>query len=284
MPPLPPSSSANAVSAPSARPAVVWRVRTLSGLALGLPVLALTALGAPFFDVLVALCTVVLAWEWARLCGGRGRPEVAALAVAVSVPVLSVGLAGAHLALLLLVPGLVLVGAVAVWRLPRGMVPWQLLGVLYIAVPAVALVWLRAVPDLGLALLLWLLAVVWSTDVGAYVVGRLLGGPRLAPRISPNKTWAGLLGGLGSAVAAGTVAALLVGPVPLVPWVPAAAVAVSLATQIGDLLESGIKRRFGVKDSSQLIPGHGGLLDRVDGLLAAATVMGPLVSLSLLPL
>jgi phosphatidate cytidylyltransferase len=134
-----------------------------------------------------------------------------------------------------------------------------------------ALLWLRADSAAGRANVLILLLVVWAGDIGAYVVGRCVGGPRMAPRISPGKTWSGAVGGLLAAVAAGLVAAHLLNDTAT--W-RAALVAAGLAivAQAGDLLESYVKRRLEVKDSSHLIPGHGGLFDRLDGLLAAAPV------------
>jgi phosphatidate cytidylyltransferase len=145
-------------------------------------------------------------------------------------------------------------------------------GLAYAALAVLALGWLRQNTAEGRAILLFLLFVVWSSDVGAYVAGRLIGGRKLAPSISPGKTWSGAAGGLAAAILVGLVGALLWrGPV-----FPAilAAMALGVASQLGDLLESGAKRRFGVKDSGRLIPGHGGLLDRLDGLMAAALLAG----------
>lgn len=117
--------------------------------------------------------------------------------------------------------------------------------------------------------LIFLLVVVWTTDISAYFIGRVLGGPKLWRRISPNKTWSGAIGGLVFAIAAGVVQALVTGQGQIVAWAAFAAF-LSIASQAGDLFESAIKRRFDVKDSSRLIPGHGGIMDRVDGLVAAA--------------
>ena len=138
------------------------------------------------------------------------------------------------------------------------------LGGLYIGPAIAALIWLRAQPN-GHRWVLLLAAVVWGGDIGAYLIGRLVGGPRLAPAISPGKTWSGAIGGTLIAVLAGMAAwperLALVAPVALL---------LSITAQAGDLLESAIKRRFGVKDSGRLIPGHGGLLDRLDGVLTSA--------------
>ncbi|MGH6961560.1 MAG: phosphatidate cytidylyltransferase, partial [Dongiaceae bacterium] len=152
---------------------------------------------------------------------------------------------------------------------------WPAVGVAYVGVPCLAMVWLRAMPDDGLATLLWVLALVWATDTGAYIAGRGLGGPKLAPRISPNKTWAGLIGGMVAAAMTGVAASLLVENAAAWITVPVSA-ALAVVEQAGDLFESAVKRHFGVKDSSRLIPGHGGVLDRVDGLLAVSLVVAAL--------
>ncbi len=140
-------------------------------------------------------------------------------------------------------------------------------GIVYIAVPAVALIWLRDDAAAGRANLMFTVFIVWASDIGAYLFGRLFGGPKLAPAISPGKTWSGALGGLLCAVAVGLAAVALysgdAGRAILV------AAILGVVSELGDLLESGIKRHFGVKDSGGLIPGHGGLLDRLDGLMAA---------------
>lgn len=165
------------------------------------------------------------------------------------------------------------------WRFPRRAITqpaawtrgplWMLLGLVYVILPCVALIWLRQTPEIGRHVVFWLFCAVWATDTGAYVAGRSIGGPKLIPRISPNKTWAGLLGGMVSAgIAGGLVASLD----PAMPALTLAALAalVAVVAQAGDFMESAVKRYFGAKDSSQLIPGHGGVLDRLDGLLFAA--------------
>jgi len=136
---------------------------------------------------------------------------------------------------------------------------------------AVSLLTLRPDPAFGLAAVLFVLAVVWATDIGAYAAGRTLGGPKLWPAVSPKKTWSGFVGGLIAALIAGIVVALIAGARPGLT-IAILSVALSLASQAGDLFESALKRRFGVKDASHLIPGHGGLMDRVDGLTFAAPV------------
>jgi phosphatidate cytidylyltransferase len=159
---------------------------------------------------------------------------------------------------------------------------WLAAGLVYVAGPCFALVWLRAGPDGGRTALFWLFAVVWAADTGAYLAGRAVGGPKLAPAISPSKTWAGLIGGLIAAAAAGYLVSVYLGSgggdADTVAVLIVSA-AVGFVAEMGDLLESWIKRRLAVKDSGALIPGHGGLLDRVDGLLAAAVATALLAAL-----
>ena len=147
-----------------------------------------------------------------------------------------------------------------------------LAGLTWMVLAAAALLWLRADTVAGRLNVLFLVLVVWATDIGAYAAGRLIGGPRLAPSISPAKTWAGAGGGLLGAVAVGALVALTVQGAAAIPAAGDTALLLGVASQLGDLAESGAKRRLGVKDSGRLLPGHGGLLDRVDGLLAASPV------------
>ena len=156
---------------------------------------------------------------------------------------------------------------------------WLAAGLVYIAVPCIAMSWLRATPETGLAIILWLLAVIWATDIGAYFAGRGIGGPKLAPRISPKKTWAGLAGGM---IAAGVVGAVAAAVLDLPDSLELIAFSMTLAVvaQGGDLAESAVKRHFKVKDSGTIIPGHGGLLDRLDGLLTAAPAVAAVALMS----
>jgi phosphatidate cytidylyltransferase len=169
-------------------------------------------------------------------------------------------LAMALLAVLMLAEWQRLVGG---WRRPG----WLALGGTYIGLAVVAALWIRHDAKLGLISVMWLLAVVWATDIFAFFAGRRFGGRKLAPRISPGKTWSGLVGGMTAAALASAVFAVWSAThwFSLAMW----GAAVAVVSQAGDLAESAMKRRFGVKDSGHLIPGHGGILDRVDGLLAA---------------
>ncbi|WP_431281202.1 phosphatidate cytidylyltransferase [Humitalea sp. 24SJ18S-53] len=252
------------------------RKRILSAAVLLPAAIACIWLGAEPWTALMALCVSVLAWEWVHLCGLRTRvlpgaalPAVVLLAGALSV----VGEARAALIVL----GL---GTVATWAIagrlrgaeaPEKPPGWLAAGVLYIGLAGLALIELRHDNDAGLANVLFLFAVVWASDSGAYIAGRLIGGPKLAPAISPGKTWAGSVGGLVASMLAGLAVAAAMAPGPIGRVIAVAAI-LGVATQAGDLLESAIKRHFHVKDTSSLIPGHGGLLDRLDGVLAAAPV------------
>ncbi len=224
--------------------------------------------GEPWLALLAGLAAALMAWEWGRLCqrGGWGRSGALLIAVVVLAMI-----AGASRGV---APGVAIaaIGGVLVYVLARrwreGDAAWLGFGTIWVAVPCVLLLWL-ARPDIGgRATVLWLFAVVWATDIGAYVFGRAIGGPRLAPSWSPNKTWAGLIGGTVCAGIVGCATTLVLEGVPALPLVAASA-GLAIVEQFGDLAESVAKRRFGVKDSSGLIPGHGGLLDRLDGLLAA---------------
>ena len=147
---------------------------------------------------------------------------------------------------------------------------WLIAGIIFVAVPCLAFANLRAMVPFGFETVVWLLCVVWATDSVAFVAGSAFGGPKLAPLISPNKTWAGAAAGLAAGVFAGIVLAQLVGQFASLAFIAASA-ALAVLTQGGDLAESFLKRRFGVKDTSDLIPGHGGALDRLDGMIFATS-------------
>lgn len=146
---------------------------------------------------------------------------------------------------------------------------WMVFGLFYIGLPSYALVHIRAYPEMGMETVLWVFVLVWAADTGAYAAGRLIGGPKMAPKISPKKTWSGLLGGVSAAGLVGFIASLVLDQQNVIPLVLLTA-CLGLFSQGGDLLESWVKRKFNRKDAGSLIPGHGGVLDRVDGLLAAS--------------
>jgi len=162
---------------------------------------------------------------------------------------------------------------------------WRVAGLLYVAVPCASMIWLRGVtaasdPHAGAKLVLFILLVVWATDIGAYFAGRKIGGPKLAPRISPSKTWAGLGGGVLSAAIVGAFSSFFTPYPPSFIACMDTGALLAIVAQAGDLFESWLKRRAGAKDSGNLIPGHGGLLDRVDGLVFTTPIFAWLVYLS----
>jgi len=249
----------------------LW-LRIASALVLApLPVAAIW-FGWPWLPLLTGAAAAVMAWEWGRLCRGGHFGHTGIVLVAVVLA--AVGTAALASTGLALVTALVGAGLV-LWaaRNSREVEPqWMAFGVLWVALPCVCLLWLARDGPTSRATLLWVLAVVWATDIGAYVVGRTLGGPRLAPRWSPRKTWAGLAGGTVFAALTGWATASWLGISPAAQLAGVSA-GLAIVEQFGDLAESVAKRRFGVKDSSGLIPGHGGLLDRLDGLLAVVPVV-----------
>jgi phosphatidate cytidylyltransferase len=236
-------------------------------------------LGHPYWTILVAAAGGMMAWEWRRLTGRGSIGPVgwAMVGLTVAVPLL-LGFGTAAAAFGLLAGGGLLLSLAAGWREGKGGSGWVGLGILYVSLPGMALIWLRRDPTAGLATVLWLLLLVWAVDTAAYAAGKSIGGPKLIPRISPSKTWAGLAGGAVAAALIGYLAACWVGAIP---WpLTLLSFLLALVEQAGDAFESAIKRRFGVKDSSGLIPGHGGILDRVDGLVAVALAAAGFMLLS----
>ncbi|ODN71145.1 phosphatidate cytidylyltransferase [Methylobrevis pamukkalensis] len=228
--------------------------------------IGLTFAGGLAFTAMVALGGALVVMEWMRIAApggsqylGRALPVFCGLVV-LGTPAGASGAMG----------GLVLgAGLFAVAALTAGSrYLWVAAGLLYGGAPGIALSLLREGPD-GFIAVVFVLVTVWTTDSCAYFAGRALGGPKLWPRVSPKKTWSGAIGGALSAVLAGLLLALVAGlPSPAV--VAGIAFILSVVSQLGDLGESAVKRRFDVKDSGTIIPGHGGIMDRVDGLIPAA--------------
>lgn len=223
------------------------------------------------FLVLVAVAVALLAIEWGAMTAPHAPVRVStALTVAV--------LAGAFLAFqhhMILAWAAVALGAAAAALVARGVAERPAnaaFGVIYLAIPVVCLVWLRGMPE-GRQWTVLLFVVAWAADIAAFAVGSALKGPKLWPRFSPNKTWSGFFGGLAAAAGAGAAMAAFSAIVLSVQAGALIGLIAGLATMAGDLWESMLKRRFGVKDSGDLIPGHGGLLDRVDGLMFAVVVL-----------
>lgn len=235
-------------------------------------------LGGWLFALSLVFVTALMAFEWNRLAlGGKNRGKITGYVLiytALITGVLALGLEGQWtFALLLTAFAVVLVYALALRQKLKPM--WATLGVPWLFLPMLSFIWLRAGVDgaYGIATIVWILLVVWGSDSGGYLFGKSLGGPKLAPHISPNKTWSGFVGGVALAMAAGLVMALWVGEGSAMGLVMVSA-GLSAVSQIGDLAESSVKRHFGVKDFSSLIPGHGGVLDRFDGLLFVLMAAG----------
>lgn len=252
--------------------------RIVSAVSLLPPVLFVLWAGGWWFTAFLALGGALMALEWASLTGFR-RPSGAVLAALIvglciyaqleqlDIEIIFIGLAA--------ISGICLfASSVSILRKPA----WWMLGIVYVGLPIVALWWMRSA-DFAM-IVFWVFLVTWATDIGGYFAGKGIGGPKLAPKISPKKTWAGLLGGM--ALSAIVALVLNVGfglGASLISFLLISSV-LAVVSQIGDLTESAVKRHFDVKDSGGLIPGHGGLLDRVDGLVTVAPVVALILILT----
>ena len=205
-------------------------VRTLSSLVLAPIVLAAVYFGGYAFWVFLIVASILSFMEWGRMCRSVNTRNTN----------------------------------------ERGSWNWFIPGFLYILVAMASLYWLRLPEDSGQIMLFWLFALVWSADTGAYLAGSTIGGPKFAPKVSPKKTWAGFIGALISAGIVGAVSGYILNDGSIAISLVICSVVIGGLSQLGDLLESYAKRHFGVKDSGAIIPGHGGILDRIDGLMAAA--------------
>jgi phosphatidate cytidylyltransferase len=241
------------------------------GSALVLGPLALAALwhGGWAWSLLIAIALTGLGYEWSRLAGGKQAGQIllpfgllATMAIT-----LTGGFPAGFIALLIL--------TLIAWRAGGLLLAG---GVPYAGIGGLSLLWLRLQGADGFDQTLFLVVVIWATDIGAYLVGRVVGGAKLAPKISPGKTWSGSVGGLLIGGLSGALLAVGFHGLDLAALGPA--LGLSIFAQAGDLLESAIKRRLGVKDSGHTIPGHGGLFDRLDGFLAAAP-LAALIALGL---
>ncbi len=253
------------------------RRRVLSAAVLGPLVMAGVWFGGLAFWTVVLVAGAAALGEWLRMAGRLGRLSrllwwtnllgLGTIALVALVWKVQVAVAAA-------VP--FLAGTAAILKLGGSRrVVIGISGLPYVGAAVLALVWLRLESGTGWSLVAWLLFVVWATDIGGYAAGRAIGGPKFLPAVSPKKTWAGVVGACLAAGLVGWAAALALGAAR--PDVAIAmALAASVSAQTGDFFESAVKRHYGVKDSSRLIPGHGGVLDRIDGLLAAAPVVAGL--------
>ena len=244
-------------------------VRALSAMVLIPAVLLDVWVGGIWFTLMVALIAVLMAQEWTAMAHRQNPLQFAlhaAAAMAGALLPLEAGVMAATAAICIL---WAISAALARLHDPRPAI-WPYLGVPYAGVPAMALVLLCNDQVYGLTVIAWILAIVWAADSLAYFAGRIIGGPKLAPRLSPNKTWAGLGGAIAGSALASAVFAAAAG-LEGVFVLAAVAGLLAIVEQAGDLFKSALKRHYGVKDSGHLIPGHGGIIDRVDGLVAVAT-------------
>ena len=244
--------------------------RTVVGLALVGFALAILWSGGFAFWLITTIIGIVMLGEWSNLAGADAA-TVRRMQFTLSVPlaIMCPLAAGPQFFAL----GLIV--AAAVFTLVSTKRRVLALGIIYTGLPVLALLLIRKQPD-GLLFAIWAMALVWMCDIGAFFVGRAFGGPRLAPMISPNKTWAGFVGGI---IAAGAFGAVLHFGWGLPLRLTLATPLLAVVAQAGDLYESWLKRQAGVKDSGSILPGHGGLMDRLDGLMPVAPIAAFLVML-----
>jgi phosphatidate cytidylyltransferase len=241
-------------------------MRVLAASVLAPAAIAIAYAGGWLWTALVTLAAIGLYVEWLMIVGLVHQKRVVAYGIIILL------VAGYTIAVGRIADSSILlaIGLVAVALASPGWRHWTTAGLLYAFAALFGSIVVRLDPVWGFTALMFVLLIVWVTDIGGYFAGRGIGGPKLWPRVSPKKTWAGAIGGfvLSLMIAAGFAALNLgkIGPLLLL------AAVLSIASQLGDLFESAVKRRFGVKDSSQIIPGHGGLLDRLDGFVAAVVL------------
>lgn len=245
-------------------------LRIVSGAVLAAVAFFLAYSGPVPFGILILACSLVMSWEWGRLVRGTGFDlgfYIQAAAVILAVALAAFGYAAPAFAVLC-------IAAIILIPLYLGRnAGLSGLGVIYVGLPAVALLWLRGDEPYGFSAILFVFAVVWSSDTGAYAAGRSIGGPKLWPKVSPKKTWAGFIGALVAGAVVGVVFSKLEPGADALRLV-LLGVGLAFVSQAGDLAESALKRHFNRKDASDLIPGHGGFMDRMDSIVAAASVAG----------
>jgi phosphatidate cytidylyltransferase len=253
-------------------------LRVVSALILAPLAIIIAYVGGWPFVVFWGIAALGVLWEWTTLVAKKDRRSI--VMVGAAAVVLAVALAGAlgnaieglHETRLLAAVTVLAMGMLAVAALaPRSQRAWVAGGIPYAGMLGIAPIVLRSDVEHGFVATMFLYGCVWATDILAYFVGRAVGGPKLMPTVSPNKTWSGSIGGIAAAVAVAIVVAHFWGPAHGGALV-AIAIVLSVVAQAGDLFESSLKRRFSAKDSGHLIPGHGGLMDRLDGFVVAAAI------------
>lgn len=249
------------------------RTRIIVGLILITAAVLAEYFGGLFLWLLVVLMALGIMSEWARLTGRQDNRLLSMYALSVPLAIMSPWAAGPSFLAL----GLIMGAAMFVAVFDRSIK--LAVGVLYAGLPALAIIYLRDIEN-GILIVFWTLALVWATDIGAYFSGRAIGGPKLAPQFSPNKTWAGLIGGVLLTAAVSFVLHVYWGlPFKLVLL----SVPLAVLAQMGDLFESWLKRKAGAKDSGTIFPGHGGVMDRLDGLIPVAPVVAAIMLFDNLP-
>lgn len=250
------------------------KLRIMSALILGAVTLVVTWIGGLYFTGLVIVVGFLLFYEWSTITKTAKRQPLVNFIGWFTLTIVSFSIFFSMLEMALLSLGVgALLAAAMGWGKAKNL--WVFGGVVYSGLPIIAFTQLRGdeasgfYNQMGLFAIIFVFVIVWATDIFAYFCGKSLGGPKLAPSISPGKTWSGAIFGLIAGVGAGLCVVLLISSGGGY-FVPILAVALSISSQVGDLFESWIKRRFGVKDSSNLIPGHGGFMDRLDGMIFAS--------------
>lgn len=262
--------SSQPAATPGAAPRSELALRIVSALVMAPLAIAAAWYGSWPFILFWGVASLAVFWEWTLLVApGERRVLIGSGGVALVISVVFILIELPDRAAIMIVMGAFAAAAFA----PSDRRAWAAGGVVYAGIIGLAPVLLRdeAGFGLGFVAIIMLFAVVWSTDIVAYFVGRAVGGPKLWPQVSPKKTWSGAIGGTAGAVGAALAVAHVAG-LPSWYWIAAIAFVMSVVSQLGDLFESAIKRRFGAKDSGALIPGHGGLMDRLDGFVVAALV------------
>lgn len=245
-------------------------LRIISALILAPLVLGAIFFGDPAYNLLIAVMGSAMAWEWEHMITGK----ISAVAVIMASTATMIAFVGATVPPLAL--AIIAVAALLVY-VKSGKKLLLSFGVFYIGIPMMSLIYIGYTNmEYSFEMVLWLMFVVWATDIGGYVFGKSLGGPKLLPKISPKKTWSGLLGGMLFACVVSYFFILTMRHFEVylsMPFFVGSSAVLAVISQMGDLFESRIKRYLNIKDSSNLIPGHGGIFDRVDGLLFAAPVV-----------
>lgn len=243
------------------------QLRLMSGTVVAVIAFAVLYWGSGPFAILLGAIAAAMSWEWGRIVRDGDADIITGLHIATVIAAAGLSAFGmAGLAIAAVAIGAIAASALAVGQPHAGLTG---AGVLYTGLPVVALEWLRSDDSFGLLAVLFVLIVVVVTDTAAYAAGRTLGGPKLWPAVSPNKTWAGLVGGVSAAAAAGAAFPYVTGS-GAPAWLAALGLLLGLVAQAGDLAESALKRHFNRKDASDLIPGHGGFMDRMDGIVTAS--------------